>query len=147
MSDSKTAAKNIRKELKAAFPATKFRVRSKSNSVSVYWDDGATTKSVKEIADKYQYGTFNGMVDMYENNPDHDSSKGAAKYVLCQRYVDDHFAAQVESLVTEAFVEGTELYLIREKAARLISNTEILAGHSPVAVDLQEMTIKQAIKI
>ena len=65
------AAAAIRKELKVAFPNTKFRVISSSfaggNSVSVGWVDGPTMDGVRGIVDKYQYGHFDGMDDLYKN--------------------------------------------------------------------------------
>ena len=80
-------AKAIRKELKAAFPNEKFRVRSETysmgNAVSVYigeyvktgardcrgWDvmeKNEVMKEVEKIISKYKYGSFNGMEDIYE---------------------------------------------------------------------------------
>ena len=63
-------AKAIRKELKEKYPNFKFTVRSESASmmtaVNIHWVDGPTIKQVDEIADKYQYGHFDGMTDCYE---------------------------------------------------------------------------------
>lgn len=79
-------AKLIRKELKAAFPGVKFRVRSRNfsmgDAVDIEWDLGPTTAQVEAVAKKYQDGDFNGMTDSYEL--DH-SRPGGAKYVQCQR--------------------------------------------------------------
>lgn len=62
----------IRKELKANFPTQKFTVQSENytggDSVRIKWVDGVTEKAVKDIVDKYQYGHFNGMEDMYEHS-------------------------------------------------------------------------------
>jgi len=64
------AAAAIRTELKANFPDIKFSVTSDSfaggNSVSVSWTDGPTTSQVQKFTRKYQYGSFNGMEDIYE---------------------------------------------------------------------------------
>lgn len=49
----KDKAKEIRKELKAAFPETKFSVTSKGN-ISIKWVDGPSQEAVKEIAGKYE---------------------------------------------------------------------------------------------
>ncbi|MFL5909462.1 MAG: LPD29 domain-containing protein, partial [Gaiellaceae bacterium] len=59
------AAKMIRADLKAAFPATKFRVyQSRGGSINVEWTDGPTTKRVDEILDKYDGKGFDGMIDL-----------------------------------------------------------------------------------
>lgn len=83
------AAENIRRELKAAWPGVTFSVTSKTfsmgNSVDVRWTDGPTSKQVKEIADKYQNGDFDGMVDLYELRQGFDYTYGASKYVMEQR--------------------------------------------------------------
>jgi len=85
-------AKNIRIELKRAFPGFKFRVVSDSFSmgcsIDVSWIDGPTESEVGGIVKKYEYGTFDAMTDC--SGIDHNSynwSKrfGGAKYVQCQR--------------------------------------------------------------
>lgn len=64
------AAKNIRTLLKAAFPRTKFTVRTErysgGNSINVGWTDGPTTSEVKAITDRFQGGDFDGMTDSYD---------------------------------------------------------------------------------
>lgn len=61
-------AKLIRKALKAAFPETKFSVRSDSYSMgaSVYvsWTDGPTSTQVSEITDPYNGAGFDSMIDL-----------------------------------------------------------------------------------
>jgi hypothetical protein len=61
-------AKLMRVALKAAFPATKFSVRSSSYaggaSIRVGWVDGPSTKLVKEISGQFEGGGFDGMIDM-----------------------------------------------------------------------------------
>ena len=70
ISSHAAAAKAIRNELKAAFPTVKFSVTSESfsmgNSVHISWVDGYTVDQVEAIVGKYQYGSFNGMEDLYE---------------------------------------------------------------------------------
>ena len=89
--DSRTkGSKNLRRELKDAFPKTKFSVRSSSfsggDSIDVNWTDGPTTEAVEKISGKYQQGNFNGMIDLYEYSgsvwPD---VFGGAKYVMTNR--------------------------------------------------------------
>lgn len=63
-------AKLLRKALKAAFPATRFSVRSHTYaggaSIHVGWTDGPTTKRVDEVAQQFRGATFNGMQDLME---------------------------------------------------------------------------------
>lgn len=61
-----TASQAIKKELKAAFPNTKFSVRGDYNSVTVSYTDGPTSDSVSNITCKYKMGRFDGMTDSYE---------------------------------------------------------------------------------
>ena len=83
-------SKNLRRELKDAFPETKFSVRSKSFSggddINISWTDGPTTEAVEKISDKYQQGNFNGMEDIYEYSGSvWPEVFGGAKYVFAQR--------------------------------------------------------------
>lgn len=106
--DCVTAAKNIRTELKQAFPSVKFSVKTEKysggNSVNIYWTDGPTDKQVKEIVDKYQEGHFDGMIDCYEysRSPWTDVF-GGSRYVSTNRSFSD-------KLVTRAIVKIAEEY-------------------------------------
>lgn len=65
-SSGKLAAKNIRTELKRAFPGIKFSVRKwHHGSVSVAWRDGPTTRQVEAITNNYLAGSFNSTVEHY----------------------------------------------------------------------------------
>lgn len=96
-----TAAKNIRAELKRAFPAIKFSVRSKSytggNSINIHWTDGPTSDQVEAIAGRYKHGSFNGMDDSYEfvENAWGDAF-GSAYYIFTNR---DYSDAMLESVI------------------------------------------------
>jgi len=87
-------ASNLRKELRAAFPGVKFSVKSESYSmgcsISVSWQDGPTSKAVNAIADKYQYGTFDGMTDSsgYKDE-EFTAIFGGAKHVSTSRHYSD----------------------------------------------------------
>jgi hypothetical protein len=88
--DRVIGAKNIRIELKRAFPDVKFSVKSDSysggNSIDIFWTDGPTTEQVEKITGKYQQGSFDGMTDCYnyEDNLFSDVF-GGSKYVMEQR--------------------------------------------------------------
>ena len=81
----------IRKELKAAFPNTRFRVTSDNfaggNAVRIGWVDGPSNEQVRELTDKYEYGHFDGMIDMYEYSNVRDDIP-QVKYVTLQRRMD-----------------------------------------------------------
>lgn len=61
-------AKCIRSALKAAFPAVKFSVKSKSYSggasVHVHWTDGPTTTAVDAVVGVFHGAGFDGMIDL-----------------------------------------------------------------------------------
>lgn len=81
------AATNIRTELKKAFPKVKFKVTSDRNSVNVSWTDGPAYDVVNKLVGKYQGGSFNGMEDIYEDNPDATFGQvfGDPDYTFCYR--------------------------------------------------------------
>lgn len=100
------AAKNIRTELKRAFPAVKFSVRtsqySGGNSIDVTWTDGPAAQQVERITAKYSGGSFDGMTDCY----DYKSSPwtevfGEAKYLHCRRDYSDKTVQSVIRRVCE----------------------------------------------
>jgi len=86
-SDLVIGAKNIRIELKLAFPGHKFSVVSESfsmgDAIRVHWTDGPKTEDVEQITSKYQEGHFNGMEDIYEYDRENVWADvfGSAKYV------------------------------------------------------------------
>lgn len=88
ISSHASTAKAIRQELKNIFPAVKFSVTSESfsmgDAVRIRWTDGPTVEQVEKITGKYQYGTFNGMEDMYESTNCRDDIP-QTKYVSTRR--------------------------------------------------------------
>ena len=92
------AARNIRKELAAAFPGVKFSVRnsrySGGNSLRVAWMDGPQTAQVDEIVSKYEFGRFDGMDDSYRfNDSAWTDAFGGAYYVMTSRSESDELIA------------------------------------------------------
>jgi len=83
----KIGSANLKKELRKAFPGVKFSVRSDHSSINVHWPKGTEIdrKEIEKIADKYQYGGFDGMTDCpyLIDNPWSDVF-GGARYVFCQ---------------------------------------------------------------
>jgi len=92
LSTAANTAKAIREELKANFAGVKFSVTSENfaggNSVNISWSDGPTTEQVSNISNKYQYGHFNGMEDIYEYTNDRNDIP-QAKYVSESRSMSD----------------------------------------------------------
>ncbi|MCZ0211369.1 hypothetical protein OZK63_39080 [Streptomyces sp. UMAF16] len=94
------AAKNIRIELKRAFPSVKFSVRSDKfaggDAVNVDWTDGPTVAQVDEILEKYKAGSFDGMTDCYEyRNHVWGDAFGDAKFISTSRSFSDEFILSV----------------------------------------------------
>lgn len=104
-SEAAKAAAAIRKELKAAFPGEKMSVTSDNYaggdairvsiggrlpmteglSVDKTTPEYAMREKVRAIADKYQYGSFDGMTDLYSNTNKNDDLP-QAKYVQVSAY-------------------------------------------------------------
>ena len=98
--DCVVAAKNIRKELKKAFPAIKFSVKCNSysggNSINIYYIDGFAKAEIESIVKKYQYGRFNSMDDIYEYNDEYwNCAFGGTKYLFVNREYSDEFIVNV----------------------------------------------------
>ena len=103
----KTAAKNIRAELKALWPDTKFSVTSShfsmGNSISVSWVDGPAYQQVDEVATRYQEGNVNSMEDMYEYDREFDTQYGGSKYVSCSRDISDQALNAISKELEEPY--------------------------------------------
>lgn len=81
------AAKNIRAELKRAFPKVKFSVRKSSYdaiNVTIPHSAGVTSGEIERaVTDKYEAGHFNGMEDIYEYSRTPWSEVfGSVKYIF-----------------------------------------------------------------
>jgi hypothetical protein len=98
------AAKAIRTVLKKKFPLVKFGVRAKSfaggNSVDIDWVDGPTTAQVDAVGKAYQYGSFDGMQDLYEYT-NVNKELPQVKYVMTSR----HRSPKVEKEIIEQTVK------------------------------------------
>lgn len=84
------AAAQIRKILKAAYPATKFRVTSQSfaggDSVYIDYQNGPPSSTIQRLTAPFQYGHFNGMDDSYEYTNCRDDIP-QTKYVTVHREI------------------------------------------------------------
>lgn len=145
MSRQARAAANLRKELAIAFPNTKFSVRSDSasmcNSVSYRWTLGPTAKAVAAIADKYEYGRFDGMQDLASNDTSAfgeavEQVLGRAKYVSGSREIPTEILDQIGRLLCQAqqveFAGNYTQHLFGQGDSRCLSDhvNELLAQTS-----------------
>jgi len=96
------AGANLRKELKHRYPNTKFKVGTSSysggSSVRVQYEDGPKIDDVQAIVNKYVYGHFNGMEDIYEYDKDASDEYGEVKYGLVDR---EYSKAVLEEAIKE----------------------------------------------
>ena len=108
----KLAARNIRVELRHAFPKTRFSVRKEVHGrVHISWTDGPTETSVEAITGKYQGGQFNAMDDIYENVASPWTFVfGGSDYVFTHRtHSDAHMARAIDALfATHGGLDGIE---------------------------------------
>jgi hypothetical protein len=102
------AAKNMRVELKRAFPGIKFSVKtsqySGGDSVRIYWADGPAAVQVERITNKYSGGSFDGMTDSYNHkHSPWTEVYGDAKYIFFEREYTDAAVASAIRTVTERY--------------------------------------------
>ncbi|MEN8251262.1 MAG: LPD29 domain-containing protein, partial [Bacteroidota bacterium] len=96
------ASRAIKAELYKAFPGVKFSVTSENfaggNSIDVRYTDGPTEVQVNEYTDKYEYGKFDGMNDIYEiTNRRNDIP--LVKYLSVQREMSEEARKQITSSI------------------------------------------------
>lgn len=106
MTNAAQCAKEIRVELKKAFPQIKFTVRSSNfaggNAVDIRYENGVPVKDIEKITDKYQYGHFNGMEDIYEYSNNREDI-AQAKYIMVQREISQEIREAVKQEVAKKF--------------------------------------------
>lgn len=87
------AGKNIRAELKKAFPGVKFSVRKRGRGeIVVSWEDGPATRLVKNITEKYVSSSFDPYQDLKEQRyTPWNTVFGGADYINLYRQVSDEF--------------------------------------------------------
>ncbi len=109
LTEAAQAAKMLRADLKAAFSAVKFSVKSSNfaggDSIDVSWTDGPTAEQVRPHLWKYQAGTFDGMTDMYNYGPKKDHP--TANYVHGQRSMSHESLGAVVAEINQRY--GWEL--------------------------------------
>ena len=98
-STAANCAKAVREELKLKFPYCKFSVTSDNfsggNAVRISWENGPTDEQVSNIVNRYEYGHFDGMKDIYkysntiENLPQ-------VKYITTSRTISEDLTNRLE---------------------------------------------------
>lgn len=127
------AAANIRRELRAAFPAHKFTVRSDSysngDSINIRWTLGPTECEISAITGKYQTGSFDGMVDLYTYDTDRTftATHGGSKYVFTRRDIDTAIAPIIRDL-RASFSSPLSDYEAQTYAYRILAKHAFPAG-------------------
>lgn len=138
------AAKNLKAELKKAFPLVAFSVKSESysggSSVRVEWTDGCTTAQVKEIADKYQHGNFNSDEEIYDYDPSAYAKAvqehlGSAKYVSTTRTISDEVKAQVRAELQRSHIHELESYELDTQVYRALEGAEIYGAFTGIEIE------------
>jgi hypothetical protein len=133
LSTQAQAAKQIRAILKEQFPTVTFKVTSDSfsggDAVRIEWTDGPTTKQVDALVDKYQYGHFDGMIDLYEYS-NRRTDIPQSKYVHTQRDISVPARVAMIELLNRTYAGYALRYEIKTSPA-----TKRYPAHTWVAID------------
>lgn len=120
----KSAAENLRRELRAVFPQITFSVRYKSFSggdeITVSYEDGPKVEEVEAIANKYAYDSSqcDAMTDYYDYRPtEFTRIFGGAKFVLIRRDMSDRVRADLYCKAVEIAPDLAAEKQRREEAA------------------------------
>ena len=139
------AAKNIRIELKRAFPKVKFSVRSErfsmGDAIRISWTDGPTSAQVHEIADRYAAGSFDAMQDMYVNSRSAwKDAFGDAKYISTSRTNSPAAVASAQRTVLAKFGQVADPRHFRELIWETASRRTWALNKAPKAPAMVEPT-------
>ena len=96
-------AKNIRKDLKKAFPGYKFSVRSDrysmGSSIDVMWVDGPATKAVEKIIDQYS---------QIDRDAGGNILRGGNRFIFAKRTYSPTSKKMFEAAVRKKFAEPND---------------------------------------
>lgn len=104
----------VKSILKEKFGITKARVKTDYSSLNIYYDLGAKSSEVEKYFNNLQYGSFDGMQDMYIMN---DKTEGIVygkyrlptyKYVMINRNIPSEFLTKM-SLAFSKSVDYAEI--------------------------------------
>ena len=88
IAEGKIVAKVIRQDLKKNYPLTKFSVKSDYSAVRISYTDGPNRNEVEKLLARYEYGSFDGMEDIY-NFDNMIDGLFQCKYVFVDRQISD----------------------------------------------------------
>ena len=133
------AAAQIREKLKKAFPSIKFSVTSDSYSggdaVRVDWTDGPTTGQVEAITGAYQYGSFDGMTDSYNNTNSRDDIP-QVKYVTESRTMSDLIRDFITNQLSKIYGEKLDRYDLDRMVYQCFAASDIPLNVNAKGVEL-----------
>lgn len=139
-----TAAKNVRIELKRAFPNVTFKVHTKrfsmGDDLTVHWTDGPTSKQVDAIIQKYSAGSFDGSVDLYNyhNDPFTDVF-GDAKYVFATRSYSDELLAWAIAELKREYNSDEEITVEMFHTGKLWNKSPMIGTNGELHWQWQEL--------
>lgn len=91
-------AKLLRADLKKAFPAVKFSVKSKTfsmgSAIDISWTDGPLSSEVSHVANSYRMGHFDMQDDSYHYR--HDQILNGERVQYSAKYINTHRSYSVE---------------------------------------------------
>ena len=134
LTEAARCAADIRRVLKAAFPAIKFRVTSSNysmgDSVYVKWTDGPTCDAVETLTARFSGGHFDGQQDMYISAPSDVATPNRAKFVSCDRAVSPAIRAALESDIAKMFT-AAELsnFDVGDWAYQILRRSDLSGGY------------------
>lgn len=108
---------NLRAELKAAFPKTKFSATKDGNSIRVKWTDGASEEAVDAICGKYPNGHFDGMDDCHHYDKSAygravDAVLGRVDYVFATRHYSPQVMQDAVDVLTTRYGWSNEIKVL-----------------------------------
>ena len=96
----------IRTELKKKFPEIKFSVTSENfaggDAINISYNNGVPSDEIEKVTNKYEDGTFDGMIDLYEykKNPE---NLPRAKYIMISRQIDEAIREQIKKKIAKKY--------------------------------------------
>lgn len=94
-------SKQLKRDLRATFPSTRFALRLKGGTCTVTWTDGPSVDLVDDLAGRYQSLRFDGSTDsessVHATMP--DGRRSTLGYVFCHRDLSDCFVGRLINAV------------------------------------------------
>lgn len=109
-------AKHVRAALKAAFPATKFSVRSDAYSlgasIRVRWTDGPTNSAVAAVVNRFQGSDFDALTDLSTARPpievDGETVRSGADHVFTDRTQSAEYRQRLHAIAEQILGEPVD---------------------------------------